>query len=113
MSEFPQASMLGNLLLSLVLIVGLIVGCIWLIKRLSNISAGGDRQLSVVCSLSLGARERVVLIQIGQQQVLVGVSPGRINTLQTFDEPVIATDSSGRSQSEFASQLANFLPGAR
>ncbi len=113
MNEFPQASQLGNLVISLILVVGLIFACIWLIKRLSNLNHATEGQLSTIASLSLGARERIVLVQVGEQQVLIGVAPGRVSKLQTFAEPVIEVNSSSASKNDFASQLANFLPGAR
>lgn len=113
MNEFPQASQLGNLVISLILVVALIFACIWLIKRLSNLNHTAGNHLSTIASLSLGARERIVLVQVGEQQVLIGVAPGRVSKLQTFSEPAIHVDSPSSTKSEFSSQLANLLPGAR
>ncbi len=113
MNEFPQASQLGNLLLSLILVVGLIVVCIWVIKRLSSINHANGQQLSTIASLSLGARERLVLVQVGEQQVLIGVAPGRVSRIQTFAEPVVDIAETSTSKKDFSSQLANLLPGAR
>ncbi|MFK7733974.1 MAG: flagellar biosynthetic protein FliO [Pseudomonadales bacterium] len=113
MNEFPQASQLGNLVISLILVVALIFACIWVIKRLSNLNQAAGNHLNTIASLSLGTRERIVLVQVGDQQVLIGVAPGRVSKLQTFSEPVIDVNSLASSKNDFSSQLANFLPGAR
>jgi flagellar protein FliO/FliZ len=41
----------------------------------------------------MGARERLVLVQVGSTQLLLGVAPGRISLLHQLDEPVEATGS--------------------
>jgi len=42
----------------------------------------------VISGLSIGAKERLVLIEVGKEQVLLGVSPGRVQTLHVLEEPV-------------------------
>lgn len=113
MNEFPQASQLGNLVISLIVVVALIFACIWLIKRLSNLNHAAGNHLTTIASMSVGARERIVLVQVGEQQVLVGVAPGRVSKLQTFSEPVIDVDTLSVAKNDFSTQLANLLPGAR
>ncbi len=36
----------------------------------------------------MGSRERIVLLQVGEEQVLIGVSPGRINKLHVLNKPI-------------------------
>jgi flagellar protein FliO/FliZ len=48
--------------------------------------------MKVVAALSVGPRERVVLVDVGGQQLLLGVAPGRVNMLHRFEQPVIASD---------------------
>jgi flagellar protein FliO/FliZ len=54
----------------------------------------------------MGARERVVLIQAGETQLLLGVAPGRVQTLHVLDQPLQMSSSSG---SGFAEQLSQML----
>ena len=44
--------------------------------------------LQVVTEIAVGQKERVVLVQVGKQQLLIGVAPGRVSTLHVLDEPV-------------------------
>jgi flagellar protein FliO/FliZ len=41
--------------------------------------------------VAVGAKERAVLVQVGRQQLLLGVAPGRVNTLHVLTEPVTTT----------------------
>jgi len=44
--------------------------------------------MKVVASLSVGAKERVVVVEVNGQQLLLGVTAGGINTLHTLPEPL-------------------------
>ncbi len=80
---------LAQLLLGLGLVVALILLLAWGLRRMGGATGFGHAGLRVVASLPLGTRERVVLIQAGEQQLLIGVAPGRVNLLQRFETPVI------------------------
>ena len=47
--------------------------------------------------ISLGGKERIVLVQVGEQQLLVGVAPGSLRTLHVLDQPLegAMTDAGG------------------
>ena len=88
-------------LAGLAFIVLLIYGCAWLVKRMGAVNIGGGSGMKIVAGLSVGQRERVLLLEVGERQVLVGVAPGRVSHLESFDEPVVNTaDSSGGNFSE-------------
>lgn len=83
-------AVLGQLLAGLVLVLLVFMGLAWLVRR-SGVAGGFSQQgLKVIATLPLSTRERVVLIQAGSQQLLLGVAPGRVNLLQSFDQPLIA-----------------------
>ena len=65
----------------LFLVLALILVSAWLVRRMGRFQSGTGSPLRVIGGLSMGARERVVLIQAGNTQLLVGVAPGRIQTL--------------------------------
>src|SRR5581483_10684569 len=44
--------------------------------------------LDVLADIPLGQKERAVLLKVGQTQILVGVAPGRVNTLHVLAEPI-------------------------
>jgi len=70
----------GQMVVSLALVVALIGGLFVLLRRFQvrTGSAGGIRALA---ALSVGTRERVVLLEVAGRQLLVGVAPGRVQAL--------------------------------
>lgn len=83
-----QANMdAGSMILSLLMVLALIIISALVLKRF-NITQQGSSQLKVIASLSLGAKERVVVIQIGEQQLVLGVCPQQISLLQNLDIPI-------------------------
>jgi len=97
---------IGQLLLGLALVVGLILVLAWLMRRVNGAPAQG-RGMKVLAALPLGQRERAVLVQIGQEQMLLGVAPGRVSLLARFDEPVL--DSAELRGAAFADRLQQVL----
>ncbi len=72
---------------SLALIIIAIFALVWVLRRSGNLVRGKDSKLKVVDVLSLGQRERLVLVAVGDQQVLLGVAPGRVQAVHTIDSP--------------------------
>ena len=77
----------GSMILSLLMVLALIVICAFVLKRF-NLTQQGVSQLKVVTSLSLGAKERVVVIQAGEQQLLLGVTAQQITLIERLEEPL-------------------------
>lgn len=82
-----------TVLLGLLFVLGVIFALAWLVKQYNNSGLMGSRAMKIVASLPLGTRERAVLIEVGEKQILVGVAPGSVNALHVFDEKVIEADS--------------------
>lgn len=88
---------LGNYLqmfFGLFIIVALIIGMAWFMRRMSSMSGVTTGNLKVLGGVSVGQRERVVLVQAGDTQLLVGVAPGEVRTLHVMDEKIVNTESS-------------------
>lgn len=68
-------------LLALLLIVGLLLGTAWMARKLSGGKAFGQRGMNVVGGVALGPRERIVLVEVGDTWLVVGIVPGQIRTL--------------------------------
>lgn len=84
-SEAPSAT--GSLLqtvFGLAVVLALLVGLAWFLKRYGPKNMGGNANLRVVGSLSLGGRERIVVVEVADQWIVVGASPGRVNGLATL-----------------------------
>ena len=76
----------------LVAVVALIIGLAWVMRRLGGVPGSAAGSLRVLAGLSMGTRERVVLIQVGETQLLIGVAPGRVQTLHVLDQPLPLDD---------------------
>ncbi len=101
---------LWQLTLGMVLVLGLILIIAWLLKRTGRFQAAAGGGLRILGGLSMGSRERVILMQVGATQLLVGVAPGRIQTLHVLEQPVdTAPQSGGGAGKAFADQLDKLL----
>lgn len=89
--QAPSAA--GSLLqtiLSLGFVVALLVGLAWLLKRFGPKHITGGTTVKLVGALSVGARERILVVEVGEQWIVVGASPGRMNALATMPRQEIA-----------------------
>jgi flagellar protein FliO/FliZ len=105
----PGAGSLAQVTLSLVLVLGAVFAAAWLVRRLKTFGKFGSGPIEIIADVSVGAKERAVLVQVGGKQLLLGVAPGRVSTLHVLEEP-IATDQL-KSNSTPATP-ANDVPGA-
>lgn len=82
----------GGYLVQLVAGLGLVLISIvvlaWALKRLQRLPSKMRGALRIVGALSVGPRERLLLVQVGETQLLMGVAPGRISRLLTLSTPV-------------------------
>lgn len=109
-SPMPQSpagvGSIGGALFALVLVVGLILALGWLARRMPGLGgARGNPALRVVGSLALGPRDRVVVVAVGETQLLLGVGPGGTRTLHTLDAP-LPLPADARATPAFAQLLA-------
>lgn len=68
-------------------VLALILVMAWLLRRFGPLQAGGRGTVRLLGGVSLGQRERAVLVQVGDKQLLLGVAPGNVRTLHVFDAP--------------------------
>ncbi|MBQ0776337.1 MAG: flagellar biosynthetic protein FliO, partial [Pseudomonas sp.] len=93
----------------LLLVVGLIFLIGYLMRRVGPLAPQGGQHIRLLSSLPLGPRDRIMLVDVGGKQLLLGASPGRINTLHVFDEPIAEVSAAGTMNSDFAKTLRGLL----
>lgn len=69
----------------LLIVLAIFFLCVWGMRKLSGITVNGAGKMHVVGGLSLGMREKVVLLQVGKKQLVLGVTPGRIDALHVLE----------------------------
>ena len=112
MTMAPTASS-GSLLqtiFALMFVLALLIALAWAMKRYGPKALGGNSKMRVVSSLNLGGRERIVLIEVADQWIVVGASPGRINALATLPRqegelPILSSAQNGPAAANFSEWL--------
>lgn len=84
----PSTPGIGGALFGLLLVLGLILGLAWMLRRLPGAGFRPAEGLRVVASLQLGAKERAVVVEVGGQQLLLGVTAAGISRLHELPQPL-------------------------
>lgn len=94
-----ETGVTGGLLqavVGLAVVLALIWGAAWLMRRLQPHMSGSAGPLRLIATQSVGQRERIVVVEIAEQWLVVGVAPGSINALATLAKgalpPAAATE---------------------
>jgi len=83
-----SGSYLMQLVLGLLVVILCIVALAWFAKKMNRFHSVTNDSLKIISGISMGSRERIVLLQVGEEQLLVGVSPGRINKLHVLNSSI-------------------------
>ncbi len=104
------------MLIALVVVVVIIIVLSLVIKRLSLVPGSTTGLIRIVGSLALNSKDRLLLIQVGDEQILVSASPGRIGKVHDLRSP-IETGTPGMAQkpdsNSFNSLLSQMLQRSR
>lgn len=104
-----SSSQLANLIGGLALILVLIYGLSWFVKRFTQGGFMHNPNMKIISTMPLGTRERLVLIDVAGKQLLLGVTANQINSLHVFDEPLVQPEQSPPAASEFSQKLMAIL----
>ena len=80
-------SELAHVIVALLVVLGVVLVLAKVVRRARGLSSRGSQSLEVLAEVSLGAKERAVLMRVGRTQLLVGVAPGRVSALHVLAEP--------------------------
>jgi len=97
--------------LSFALVIGAVLLLTWVLRRITRLQSNALGGLRVVGGLSVGMRERIVLLEAGDQQLLVGVAPGFLRTLHVFDRPLRSEETAFEEDTSFSTRLKRALRG--
>ncbi|WDY60578.1 flagellar biosynthetic protein FliO [Pseudomonas sp. PSKL.D1] len=100
---------LAQMVFGLLLVVGLIFFLAWLLRRMQGSAPKGGQVIEIVGSRAIGPRDRLLLVQVGKEQVLIGHTPGSIETLHVMAEPVEVPASARQATPEFAQRLMELM----
>jgi len=101
-SQLDWATTFGSLLF----VIAFILFLAWLLKRMRVPAMVNQKGLSVVRQIALGNRERIMIVQAGEEQFLVGVTAQSIQLISKLDKPLSQEEMAA---SPFANQLTQLL----
>lgn len=78
---------LGQLTLSMMVVIAIIFACFWVVKRLNNGAGLTKKHLKVISSSMVGAKERVVIVEVKDTWLILGVGNGNVNKLHELPKP--------------------------
>lgn len=89
-----SADSLLQVFMVLIFIVLLIFALSVVLKKFNMLPAGSGKLIKIISAVSLSNKDRLLLIQVGDEQLLISSSPGSINKIHTLANPIeIETDS--------------------
>ena len=106
-----SGSAIVQMLIGLALIIGILFVAAYLVRKLN----GGPRfgpsgPLRIVGGLAIGARERIVVVEVGETWLVVGVVPGQIKTLHTLARGELPAAAGEKPFTQWLRQMAERKP---
>jgi flagellar protein FliO/FliZ len=73
-----------QVILSLMLVLAAVFVVGWILKRINLPQQGASNALKVISGVAVGQRERIVLVEVNDTWLIVGVAPGQVNALHSM-----------------------------
>ena len=70
--------------LALCFIVAVLLGTAWFARKVTGGKGFGQGGMKVVGGIALSPRERIVLVEVNDSWLVIGIVPGQIRTLHTL-----------------------------
>lgn len=87
--QSPFSSAL-QMLFGLGVVLLVIAGMAWMLKKFMPGQVASNGDLRVVSAVAVGAKERVVLVDVGETRLVLGVAPGHVVRLLEMDRPELS-----------------------
>ena len=95
-------------IIGLLLVIALFLFMAWVMRRFSQGPGLGGKHIQLLAGMSLGTKEKLLIVDACGQQLLLGVTAQQITTLHRFSDPVIDVSDTHK-VSDFAQKLQAFL----
>jgi flagellar protein FliO/FliZ len=85
-----SAGSLLQVVFGLLVVMGLLAGALWFLKRMGGGRFAPGSVVKIVGGVSVGNRERVMVVEVADQWIVIGVAPGQVSTLASMprqDQP--------------------------
>ena len=78
-------SYLLQILVSFVVVIGFILVMAWLLRRTGHLGRSDGQVIKIISSMSLGMREKILVLEVGKTNIVVGVAPGQVRALHVME----------------------------
>ncbi|CAB3714347.1 flagellar biosynthetic protein FliO [Paraburkholderia rhynchosiae] len=99
-------------IVGLLVVIGLVFGCAWLARRFGLQPGNRGGLVKTVGGTSLGGKERVAVVEIGDTWLVLGAAPGNVRLLHTMPAGSVAIESAGNAQAGTPGSTGTALPGS-
>lgn len=79
---------LATTLGSLLFVIAFILFLAWLLKRMQVPSMANQQGLAIVRQIPVGTKERIAIVQAGEEQFLVGITTHSIQLISKLEQPL-------------------------
>lgn len=76
----------------LLVILGLLALAAYLMRRMNGGRPFGSGPLKLVGGIAVGNRERIIVVEVGDSWLVVGIAPGQMRTLHTLAKGELPAD---------------------
>ena len=107
--SYSPVNQIVKMVVGLMVVLGMIFVLAWMAKNHMGFNPSSNSDLKPLAGILVGQKERVVLVKVGDRQVLIGVAPGQINLIHVIErgDEVVIID--GPALSPFAEKLKRSL----
>lgn len=106
-----MTSSLIQVTLGLLVVLLIIAAAAWFTRRFGQFQKTAGGNLQIIGGLHLSAREKLIIVQVGEEQLLLGVAPGRVSTLHVLPEPLTQQNSHKTPGASFVERLNAVMKG--
>lgn len=102
-----------NWSLGLIVVLSVFFACVWMMRKMGALPMQTKENMQVVGGLSLGMREKLVLVQVGKKQLVLAITPGKIDNLLVLEgEDQLFKEKPGDTEkSDFSGKLKQIMAG--
>lgn len=108
-----SSTYLVKITMGLAFIIVLIFVLAWVMKKMQLAPQSGSPMIKILSAISVGSRDRIALLEVGEEQILVGLTPGRIQKLHTLSTPVTVDHGRADSRHGFSDRFSTLLNQGR
>ena len=79
-----SAGSLLQVVFGLLVVLGLLAAALWFLKRMGGGRFAPGSVVKIIGGVSVGNRECVMVVEVADQWIVIGVAPGRVSTLASM-----------------------------